>query len=124
MRSRILIIEDHQSVRMILRDMLACEGYAVLAAPDGVTGLALARRAAPGLILLDLQMSMTNSIAFLRAYRQTPRPHAAIVVTSADPAGHDTLRHLNVDAFVSKPFDLDEVLSIVGKQLRAHALVS
>ncbi len=124
MRPRILIIEDHRSIRLLLRDFLASEGYAVLTAPEGATGLALAQQAAPGLILLDLQMPVLDGLAFLRAYRQLPGPHAAIIVMSAAPVGDAQLRHLDVDAFVSKPFDLDDVLTVVRTQLRTRALVS
>ena len=109
---------------MLLRNILDGEGYAVLTAPEGATGLVLAEQAAPGLILLDLQMPVLDGLAFLRAYRQMPGQHAAIVVMSAGPVENAQLRSLGADAFVSKPFDLDDVLTVVRKQLRTHALVS
>ena len=69
-RSRILLIEDEEPLRMALVDALNAEGYEVLEAADGEVGLELALRQGPDLILLDLMLPKRDGFSVLRALRE------------------------------------------------------
>ena len=68
--TRILVVEDEAPLRMALVDALTAEGYEVLEAADGETGLQLALREGPEVILLDLMLPRRDGFSVLRALRQ------------------------------------------------------
>ena len=118
--SVVVVVEDDAATSDVLREALADEGYAVLTAGDGEQALALLARhghPAPAVVLLDVRMPHLDGWGFLRAYRATPGPHAAVVVLTAGPLWADGGDWGGVDAAVAKPFDLDCLLRLVA----AHA---
>ncbi len=78
---RILIIEDELPMRTALHDVLAGEGYRVLTAPDGETGLQQAMDEKPDLILLDIMMPKLDGYAVCAELRR-------LVESRADPHAH------------------------------------
>ena len=68
MTKRILVVEDHEDNRQILRDLLAHAGYDMIEAEDGEQGLMVAARCRPDLILMDIQLPI------LDGYEATPPP--------------------------------------------------
>ena len=82
MPGRILIVEDEENLRMALADALSAEGYEVLEAADGETGLALALREGPDVVLLDLMLPGRDGFSVLRALRED-RLTAPVLVLSA-----------------------------------------
>ena len=70
MKATILIVDDHQSVRVLVADYLGEQGYRVLTASDGDEGLIIARRTKPDLVLLDVMMPKLDGFGFLQAYRR------------------------------------------------------
>jgi CheY-like chemotaxis protein len=114
---RVLVVEDDAAARAMLRAVLEEEGYAVLAAGDGSTALALLEVAAPDVVLLDLRPPSMDGHAFARRYRRMPGPHAPLVVLSADadgpaPAGRFLAGH------VGGPFDVERLLAVVGRAVQ------
>src|SRR5919202_1964848 len=83
--ARVLVVEDEPAIRMFLVDALQDEGYEVMAAANGAQALELlaAEQWRPDVILLDMLMPAMDGIAFAEAYRQSPEPHAPIVVVTA-----------------------------------------
>ena len=116
----VLVVEDHAPIRELVRAVLEGAGYAVREAADGAAALALAGRAPPAVILLDLDLPVLDGPGFLAAYRGAPGPHAPVVLmTAAAPA--DAARRaatLGAAGHLGKPFGLAELLAAVG---RAHA---
>jgi DNA-binding response OmpR family regulator len=116
----ILIVEDDAAIRRGLRGALVSEGYRVLEAPDGLTGLDLGLREDPDLVVLDLMLPGLDGYEVLRRWRddglETP-----VVVLTARGLEEDKVRglRLGADDYVVKPFGLDELLARIESRLRA-----
>ena len=76
---RILVVDDDDSIRQIVRFCLSDEGYRVREAPNGEAALEVLDSVNPELILLDLRMPVMDGWEFARRYRTLPGPHAPIV---------------------------------------------
>jgi DNA-binding response OmpR family regulator len=117
---RILVVEDDETIRLGLRDALESEGYEVLLAEDGLTGLHLGLREDPDLIVLDLMLPGLDGFEVLRRLRadglETP-----VLVLTARGLETDRVRGLDLgaDDYVVKPFGLSEFLARVRTRLRA-----
>ncbi len=115
----ILIVEDDPAIRLGLEKNLAYEGFTVLTAPDGETGLELAFESRPDLIVLDLMLPGLNGYEICRSVRKHDSA-VAILILSAKGMESDKVLGLDVgaDDYVSKPFSVKEVLARVRALLR------
>jgi CheY-like chemotaxis protein len=114
----VLIVDDEQDIRDFLALALENQGYRVTTADNGAVALSHVARDPADVVLLDMRMPVMDGWAFAEAYRQTPGPHAPIVVlTAAENAG---LRAAQIKAedYLAKPFDLDELLRVVDRHAR------
>ena len=114
---RILVVDDDESIRQIVRLCLSDEGYRVTEAANGEVALAVLADFQPELILLDLRMPVMDGWEFVRRYRLLPGPHAPIVAFVAALNAVQECADLDTAAILSKPFDLDELLVAVRTQL-------
>jgi two-component system chemotaxis response regulator CheY len=114
---QILVVDDDESIRSFVELALDAEGYAVATASNGAMALEVAGRAQPELILLDMRMPIMDGWAFARAYRARPGPHAPIVVITAATDAGERAAEVQADAYLGKPFDLDDLLDIVGRYI-------
>lgn len=116
--STILVVEDEYAVAELLRDTLADEGYTVLVSADGRDALDTLDSQRVDLILSDVMMPRLDGRGLTRALRADPRHRATpIILMSAGPGtGLDPTRD-GFDAFISKPFNLYELLTIVDELL-------
>jgi two-component system, chemotaxis family, chemotaxis protein CheY len=114
---RILVVDDDESIRQIVRLCLTEEGYRVQEAPNGEVALELLPVFEPELILLDLRMPVMDGWEFARRYHAAPGPHVPIVAFVAALNAVQECADLETAAILSKPFDLDELLSAVRGQL-------
>lgn len=108
MSEKILLVEDNEQNRILIRQILTHQGYEVLEAADGLTGLEMARAHRPALLLLDIQMPVMNGIAVIREIRNTPGLEGvkAIAVTSFAMKGdREKAMQAGFDAYVTKPID-------------------
>ena len=120
----ILIIDDDDTIRACVADLLRWEGYEVQSATNGADALALLAEpggAAPDLILLDVNMPIMDGRAFARDYRRRPGPHAPIVVMTAAPDAAERAAELEAQAVLSKPFDVDHALETMRRCLAGPA---
>ena len=113
----ILIVEDDQEIRDFLALVLEGEGYAVRTAPNGAVALQLVHQQPPQLILLDMRMPVMDGWAFVAAYRGEPGVHAPIVVQTAARDVAQTAAEVQADAYLGKPFNLDDLLTVVRDML-------
>lgn len=121
-RRTILMIDDDPLQLAVLQTMLRSRGFIVFAAANGIEGLNLARRCAPDLVLLDLQMPGLSGWEVAARLRAEPPAEGAgprILLVSANahefaPGGDGGALH---DGFVVKPVDLDALLDAVAVQL-------
>lgn len=108
---RLLIADDDPQMVRALRITLAAHGYEVIAAPDGAAAITMAAQKHPDLILLDLGMPKLDGIAVIQALRGwTSVP---IIVVSGRTGSADKVQALDAgaDDFVTKPFQIDELLA-------------
>jgi CheY-like chemotaxis protein len=118
----VLIVEDDQSLRTMLSDLLGASGYRTLTANDGAAGLDTLRRAAPDLVLLDVSMPVMDGLTFLRRRSEEAcRPTVPVVVMSAQRRAIEA-RRLGAQQFISKPFELDDLLGVIDRCLRTPGI--
>ena len=115
----ILVVDDDAAIRRVVAAVLADEGYTVAEAPDGGAALARARAAPPRLILLDMRMPGMDGWEFARRYRRRPGPHAPIICVTAAVDAAARGAQIGAVAALAKPFDLDELVALVGRYARA-----
>ena len=120
MTERILIVEDHEENRRLLRDLLTSVGYEFVEAVSGEEGLTLAETHVPDLILMDLQLPDVDGYEITRRIRANPalRHIPIIAVTSYALSGDDAKAvEAGCNACVSKPFDPVELLAKIREYL-------
>jgi len=108
MAETILVVEDNEQNRVLMRQILTHHGYTVLEAVDGLTGLEMAREHMPSLILLDIQMPVMNGFMVIRELRNHPefRMIKAIAVTSFAMKGdREKALQAGFDEYATKPID-------------------
>ena len=108
MNRRILLIEDNEQNRYLVTFLLEARGWEVVHAPDGPSGVALAREAAPALILLDIQLPGMDGYAVAQALRGDPAldPIPVVAVTSyAMPGDRERCLASGCDGYLEKPID-------------------
>ncbi|MDX2137758.1 MAG: response regulator [Chloroflexota bacterium] len=125
--TKILVIEDERGLREDIVDALTISAFEVIAAPNGQTGLELARQHQPDLILCDIRMPEMNGFTVLEELRQdaTTAPIPFIFISAQ--GDRDSMRsgmRLGADDFITKPFSVDELLTAVEARLeRRNAFV-
>jgi sigma-B regulation protein RsbU (phosphoserine phosphatase) len=122
---RVLIVDDNEINRRLLGAMLRGEGCALLTASDGAEALALARRAPPHLILLDIMMPDMDGYQVCAELARDPRTaHVPVVFLSALSETADKIKGLDLGAvdYITKPFDAGEVRARVRGQLKIQRL--
>lgn len=118
MTEKILVVEDDTTLRETLAYNLSKEGYEVLTAVDGVTGLELGRDEAPDLIILDVMLPGLDGLTVCRIlHRETDAP---IILLTARTGEIDKIIGLDsgADDYITKPFSLGEFLARVRVALR------
>jgi CheY-like chemotaxis protein len=115
---RILIVDDDESIRQIVRLCLTDEGFEVREASNGQAALDALDEFQPGLILLDLRMPVMDGWEFARRYESLPGPHAPIVAFVAALNAEQECATLGTASILTKPFDLDDLLQAVRSQLQ------
>ena len=118
MAERILIVEDDPTLRRILLDNLLFEGYRAEAVADGKAALAYVRSSAPDLIVLDLTLPDVDGLDLCPVLRQSGK--VAIIILTARGQKVDKLKGLKLgaDDYITKPFDLQELLARISAVLR------
>ncbi len=119
MPQTILVIEDDDLMRELMRMSLTRSGYEVAVAEDGVRGYDKALFLKPDLIVTDIQMPGADGIHVVRRVRDTPSlERTPILVTTAFGTGSATFAlHLGANAFEPKPINSQSFLSTVRRLL-------
>ena len=107
MSTRILVVEDQEDNRQILRDLFGSVGYEMIEANDGEAGVAAAKKERPDLILMDIQLPLLDGYEATRRIKADPelKNIPVIVVTSYALSGDEVrARAAGCDAYVTKPY--------------------
>ncbi len=115
----VLIVDDEERLRALVRTYLEREGYRVLTAANGREALRLARTEKPDLIILDIMMPEMDGYDFMRAHRAEHLPGAIIMLTArVDDADAVLGLELGADDYVTKPFSPRVLVARVRAVLR------
>jgi two-component system chemotaxis response regulator CheY len=121
---KVLIIDDQDFVRAIIRKMLNQIGIStVVEARDGTTGLEVAGQQKPDLVICDVRMRPLDGFGFVRALRTQPQGGAIPVIlltAHTDEATQARAAEIGVDAFLAKPVLApalkDKILQVIGSR--------
>ena len=116
MPKKILVVEDNEQNRILMRQILTYHGYEVLEAADGAAGLKMAREHMPELILLDLQMPVMGGFAVIRELRKTPelsKLKVMAVTSFAMKGDREKALEAGFNEYVTKPIDTRKFVELV-----------
>jgi DNA-binding response OmpR family regulator len=122
-RATVLVVDDEPDLSWVMRYNLEIEGYRTYAAPDGRSALDLLREHNPEVMILDVMMPVMDGWSVLEELRRIPareRPRIVIVSARTSPEDRARASELGVDAFIAKPFELEDLLEVV-RGLTPHA---
>lgn len=120
MAGKILIVEDNELNRILLKDVLEYYGYEVAEAVNGAEGLERAREYPPDLLFLDIQMPVLDGFAVIRALRNDPVPgiRKIIALTSFAMRGdRERIMAAGFDGYLTKPIDTRELPRMIREWL-------
>ena len=124
MSKRILVIEDQEDLRTILRDILTASGHEVIEAVHGGEGVAKAKSERPDLILMDIQMPVLDGYDATRQIKAEPGLKATpvIAVSSFAMTGdEEKARAAGCDGYVTKPYSPVKLLAMIQSFLDGKA---
>ena len=116
----ILIVEDNERNRKLVRDVLRFKGYQTIEVETGEESLRLAQDRRPSLILMDIRLPGIDGIAALRRLRADPttqRIPVMAMTASIMTAGPEEMRAAGFDSYQSKPLQVKEFLAAVEQLL-------
>ena len=118
MKTKILIADDEDEIRSLLRLYLENEGYQVVEAHDGMEAVNLLRTENPGLVILDIMMPKMDGYQVLRKLREDS--NIPVIILSAKDADSEKILGLNLgaDDYLSKPFNPLEAVARVNSNVR------
>ena len=119
-KKRILVVDDEPGIQATLRARLEANGYEVLLASDGESGLRRAREEKPDLILLDLMLPRRDGYSVCRLLKFDSRFHHIPIVmltARAQERDRDLGQKTGADAYITKPFDAAHMLDTIRRLL-------
>ncbi len=116
----VLLVEDTEDNRFMMRRLLEMSGYRVVEATNGEEAVKLAEAEMPGLILMDLSLPVIDGLAATRLIRKLPKLQTTpIIAVSA----HDTsdflteALHAGCNSYITKPIDFNELEQLIVREL-------
>jgi two-component system OmpR family response regulator len=118
MAGRVLVVEDDQTLREVLKYNLSKEGYEVLAAQDGVQALETARSHKPDLVILDIMLPRLAGDEVCRILRNEGTVPILMLTARTEEIDKVVSLELGADDYMTKPFSMRELLARVRAMLR------
>jgi two-component system, OmpR family, phosphate regulon response regulator PhoB len=120
--TKILIVEDHPTMREAMRMVLEHEGFAIREAADGAAALQMVQQQHPDLVFLDLNIPGTSGADVLKELKGNPETAAVrvIIVTATGEEGRDQVLDLGADEYFTKPFSPLALLRTVERVLHGR----
>jgi DNA-binding NtrC family response regulator len=117
-RPVILVVDDESLIRWSLHEKLTAAGYAVLEAETGPEALDIASRETVSLVVLDLSLPGLNGLTVLENVKKH-RPSCPVILMTAydSPGSAERAAALGAAHFMTKPFDFDRMVRLVGEEL-------
>lgn len=121
MATKVLVVDDEEDYRMIIKDVLVEAGYEVRTAVDGAEGLEAAADFSPDVVLVDWMMPRMDGQSFVVALRRDEaKKEIPIIMLTVKQTADDELEalHFGVDDFIIKPFQAEDLLARVRAAAR------
>ncbi len=123
MAKNVLVVEDDPGTQSLLRKQLEASGFVVTVAKNGLEGLMKLEQGAPDVILCDMNMPELDGIGFVRAIKamnETRKIPVIFLTASADP--RHMVDGINVGArfYLTKPFDMNDLIGKINRVLAAN----
>lgn len=121
-RRTILVVDDFDDTRLLLRTFLEKRGFRVVEAENGVDAVAQAESESPDLIIMDMQMPQLDGLSATRKIREVEQLHSVPIV-AVSAYGADQFRQLALDAgcdeYVSTPFEPEALEGLIRSLVRS-----
>ena len=114
----VLVVDDDDDLSSLVAVVLEDEGYQVEVAANGVEALDIVRRRLPDLILLDMKMPVMGGAEFAKEFHDRFDHGSPIVILTASADGSARANEVGAIDWVAKPFDLDDLVLAVERNLR------
>ena len=115
---RILVVDDEEPIRELVRGYLAREGYAILAAEDGIAALELIRRQQPDLVVLDVMLPGVDGVEVCRRLRAFSDAYVLMLTARGEEIDRIVGLEIGADDYLTKPFSPRELVARVRALLR------
>jgi DNA-binding response OmpR family regulator len=111
----ILVVDDEPTICELVADTLRESGFSVDTAPNGAEALERMRRHLPHAMVLDLMMPRLDATGLVARMRLEPRfASVPILIVTASYGAHEAAEQLGANALLTKPFELDELVAVIG----------
>ncbi|HVA22963.1 MAG TPA: response regulator [Chloroflexota bacterium] len=117
--NHVLVVDDDRAIVGTVQAVLVDEGYDVTTAADGREALAELQREMPSLVLLDMRMPVMDGWRFAQEVKQQGLRVPIVVMTAAQDARR-WASEIGANGYVSKPFDIDQLLDVVATHRLQH----
>lgn len=117
----ILVVDDDQFIRSIVKNMLEFLGYEVIEACDGIEGLKMFLKSPTDLVLTDLQMPLMDGGSLAHLIKGEAPSTPVVLVTGSDSKEiNERLKNNTVDAVIYKPFQLENLFNTIERLSSSH----
>ena len=111
---RVLVVDDEETIRELIADTLREADFHIRTAANGARALEIMHDWVPHLIVLDLMMPRLDGLSFVELMRLNPKLSSIpVVLVTAAYAADAAAEHVGAQAYLTKPFELDELLRVV-----------
>ena len=118
MAATILVVDDDESIRDLLRLHLSAAGYEVHVAPDAIAAGYMVLRRAPDLIICDVKMPHMDGFEFIAALKSdTSLPYIPVVFLTSIEEGDVRGKELGAAGYITKPVRADKLLTLVAQHI-------
>ena len=117
----VLLVEDTEDNRFMMRRLLEMSGYEVIEATNGEEAVRMAEAARPDLILMDLSLPMIDGLAATRLIRKLPNLKKTPIIAVSAHATDDFLAEAlgaGCNSYITKPIDFNELEQLIARELR------
>jgi len=114
----IMVVDDEQAIRTLLKRTLESEGYEVISSADGSSALAMMKKREPDLVILDINMPGLDGFQVLERIRQRSDVPVIMLTGIGEVATLGNALSLGADDYVKKPFSTRELLARIRAKLR------
>ena len=119
----VLIADDHEDTRLMLKTILEMNRFCVLEAADGEEAVMLTERERPDIVLMDFSLPILDGLTALRLIRANKTTcNVPIIFLSgrAEPAPQEAVREAGCDDYLIKPIDLDQMVQLIERRIAVN----